>query len=290
MKISSKIFASAASAALALTVAVPAFAQVGLGVNASVNANTSVGSGTGSVGAGMNANASGRMSSEERQEHRQENVTQHMNTMTDRGDDAIQARITSLTNLQTRINDMKNLSDSQKASFSATIQTQISAMNTLLAKIKSDTSTTTLREDLKTIAPAYRIFALVHPQLTILAAADRVGTIVTSLQTLATKFDARIAAHANADASAKLADLRAKIADASTQASAAASLVVNLKPDNGDASVAASNKTALENARAKIKLATQDLHDAYKDAQAISKDLRVNGSVNATSTSSVESH
>jgi hypothetical protein len=213
--------------------------------------------------------------------------TTTMDRLSARGNAEITARIESLNKLEVRIQGMKRLTDAQKAYFATTVQTQIASLNDLLTKMKADTSTTTLRTDLKTIAPTYRIYMLVEPQLAILAAADRANTLTGMLATLGTKLDARLAAHPNATASAKLTDLKAKIADANIQAQAAIDLVINLRPDQGNQTVMQSNQTALKDARAKIHAANQDIKDAYADAKAIIQTLKASGDVTASSSASL---
>ncbi len=265
----SRIISSLSVMAILSAAAFPALASAQVGVSAGVNAN-------------VNAGAHGQLS--------QAALKDRMLKLPERTSAEISGRVEDLIKLQSRIQGMKNLSDSQKASFAATIQTQIAALNALAAKIKTDTSTTTLRADIQSIGPAYRIYMLIHPQLAILAAGDRITTIVGMLQALGTKFDARLAAHANADASVKLAELRAKIADASVQEQAAVTGVINLQPDQGNKTIMDSNTAAIKAARIKIQAAMKDVRTAFGDARAIAQLLRASGSVTATSSASTSNH
>ena len=187
-------------------------------------------------------------------------------------------RIDSLNKLAARIQSMKNLSDAQKASFKATIQSSVTDMANLASKIQLETSTSSLAADLKSIAPDYRIYMLVEPQVSIMAAADRVNTIVTTLQTLETKIQGRVASTTNADTLASLqsalTDITAKLADATKQAQAATTEVSGLVPDNGDKTVMTSNTAALKDARSKIQAANKDIQAAYKDAQSVVKGVK----------------
>jgi hypothetical protein len=75
------------------------------------------------------------------------------------------------------------------------------------------------------------------------------------------------------------------VTDATTQTNAAISAIANLKPDNGDATIKASNDAALKSARTKIQAAQQDIVAARKDVEAILKALHeVKGSANASTT------
>lgn len=264
------IKASIAGAAI-LTLASTAFAQVGATVNVNASANITTGSSTKPHGT-------------------RETPEQRMQGMQDRGGKEIDARITSLNNLLTRIQAMKNVSDAQKASFAASIQAEITTLTNLKIQIGGDTSTTTLKSDVQSITKAYRIYALVMPQTAIAAAADRVGTIAGMLTTVSGKLQSRLAADAtlsaNASLQADLTDMNAKIADANVQAQAAVSEVASLKPDNGDKTIMASNTAALKDARTKLQAATKDLQAARKDAQTIIQALKkADGEIlNATST------
>lgn len=207
--------------------------------------------------------------------NRQAALQQRMQNLQGRGGKEIQNRIDALNKLLTRIQSMKNLSDSEKAAFSSTLQTSITSMTALESKIQSDTSTTTLRADLQTIAPDYRIYMLVMPQLSILSAVDRVNTLVTTLQTTESKIQTRVSADAslssNTTISSDISDMTAKLSDASSQASAAQTEIVGLAPDQGNTTVMQSNTAALKDARSKIQTATKDLQSARADAGAIIK-------------------
>ena len=105
-------------------------------------------------------------------------------------------------------------------------------MNSLATQITADgNSTTSLKTDIQSITGSYRIFALIIPQGAIEAATDRIMTIVSDMTTIGTKLQARIGSSASASVTSALADYNAKIADANTQAQAAASKISSLTPD-----------------------------------------------------------
>jgi len=261
----------------------PAFALtsgLGASVTAGVNATTSVG-GT-SAGAGVGVNAS---------------LSTKVKDITNRADQEITRRLNALNALSTRVNAMVRLSDSEKASLSSAIQAQISAMNSLQAQISADAqanNTTTLKTDVQSITKSYRIFALILPQGSIEAAADRVLTITNIMTDLSAKFSTRISAAQSAGnnvtgAANALTDMNAKISDANTKTNAATSEIATLQPDNGDATVRASNTATLKDARSKIQAAQQDIVTARMDAETIIKALggfKVSASASTTVTSS----
>lgn len=231
-------------------------------------------SGTGSVSATVDVQA--------RKEHRDE-VTGEMKANAgakledrgrERGAKEIDRRIEGLNKLMERIGGAKHIEDGDKSSLSSELSAQIQALTALKAKIDSDTSTTTLKDDLQSITKSYRIFALVMPKGAITAAADRAKTVAGQLETLSGKLKTRLDAlsASSTDVSSQLtilADMNAKIADAKVQAQAAIDGVANLQPDNGDATTQASNTAALKAARAKIQTAQQDLKTAREDARKI---------------------
>lgn len=207
-----------------------------------------------------------------------------------RADQAIANRISDLNKLKARVDAMVKLSASQKASLDASIQASITDMNNLKVKIDADTDANVLKTDIASITASYRIYMLVMPQVAIAAASDRINTIVDMMTTIGAKFQTRISAAASAGKNvtslqASLSDYNAKIADAKVQANAAASSTIALTPDHGDKTKAAANHQVLVDARAKIKVAQDDLKAARKDADNILKGLKAFGNIGVTTSS-----
>ncbi|MDB5189996.1 MAG: hypothetical protein JWN49_322 [Parcubacteria group bacterium] len=197
-----------------------------------------------------------------------------------RADASIDARMNALQKLSDRIDGAKRLSDGMKTSLSATLAAQIQELTDLKAKIGNDTSTSSMRDDAGKIRPEFRTYALVLPKTAITAGSDRVLTIATQMDIIGAKLNTRIneaAASSTVNVSAAqtaYADYIAKVADAKVQANAAAALVVNLAPDNGDKTIFASNSAALKSAAAKLKVAQQDLKAARADIGTILKVIK----------------
>lgn len=212
-----------------------------------------------------------------------------MTNLVKRADQEISRRITNLNNLAARIGEMKKLSSSEISNLASSTQGQVSNLTALKAKIDADTDLTTLRTDVQSVTKSYRIYMLVIPQTAIMAAADRVMTIVDAMNIIGGKIQARIT---SAQSSGKdvtslqtaFSDLTAKLADADTQAQAAIAEVSGLTPDNGVQTQMQANANALKDARSKIKTAQQDLVAARKDAGTIAKGLRGLGGGPASST------
>ncbi len=194
-----------------------------------------------------------------------------------RGDTMLDQRVTSLGALITRIQGMKYVSDSDKATIEGVLNSEISQLGNLKNQIGTDTSTSSLKTDVDSITKSYRVYALVQPQAQITAAADRVLNIVSTMNTVVSKINLRIASSTATSTSptvqTSLSDISAKLTDASTQANAAIAQVSGLKPDNGDKTIAASNLSALKGARSKLNIAQKDLTTVRKDIESIVKSL-----------------
>lgn len=206
-----------------------------------------------------------------------------------RADKEIDRRITGLNKLQEKIQGMKKVSDTEKAGFATTIQGQINLLNNLKVKINADIDAATIKTDVQSITKAYRIYALILPQVEIFAAADRLATTVDLLLDYADKLQTRITAAQDAgkDVSALqslLADMKNKIAEASVKSASATIGIVGLKPDNGDKTVMESNLKALKTAKNDIKVGTQDIKDANKLGLKIRTGLKASEKPTATST------
>ncbi len=190
------------------------------------------------------------------------------------GGEKIDERIKKMQEQIARIAKMERLSDAQKASITAELNAQITALTSLKASIGTETDVTKLKDLTHSITKAYRVYAVTMPKAAITAASDRIMKVVSQMESFTVKLEARVTASGSADATTALADFKVKVADAKVQAQAAASLVANLSADNGDATVAASNTAALKSAKEKIDLAQKDLKDARKDIGAILKAVK----------------
>jgi hypothetical protein len=268
---------SASIIAGTLLLAVPVFAESSyapVSVSAGITANADVGSTT--VGVKAQANAQARLTDAK-----------------NRADQEITRRMTALTDLNTAVQAMVHVSATEKTSISTEVQTEISSLTSLKSTIDAETVLANLKTDIQSITKDYRIFMLVIPQGRIEVAADKVQTVAAIYTTFATKLQTRISdAPSGTDttqATQWLSDMNAKITDANAQAQAAVSLVASLQPDQGSATVAASNETALKSARADIKSALADLKTARQDAGSIVKAIESwHVSASASSTTSTQ--
>ncbi len=101
-----------------------------------------------------------------------------------RADELINNRINSLNRLIARIQNDKRLTDSQKASLISDIQTNISGLNTLKAKIDADKDLQTALTDGKQIFTNFRIYAIFEPKIRLLITLNNMKDTVTRLQGL----------------------------------------------------------------------------------------------------------
>jgi hypothetical protein len=210
----------------------------------------------------------------------------------DHADQEIDRRVGVLNDLNTRVQGMVKVSADVKASIANKVSTEVSNLTTLKAKIDADTDIATLKTDIQSITKDYRIFMLVIPQGRITVASDKINTVVDSMTTFEGKLATRISAAQTAgkdvtQLTAWDTDMKAKIADANVQATAAVSHVSSLTPDNGDKTIMASNNAAIKQSRADLKVAMQDLQAARKDAGSIMSGLKgFSASATASSTTS----
>lgn len=196
-----------------------------------------------------------------------------------KSDTAITTRIASLNKSIAHIAKYKNLTADQKASLTTTVQSSINAMNTLKAKIDSETDLATLKTEYASITKDYRIYMVVLPSTATVAATDNaMATITTYQKTLAT-LNTRISTEQTANKNvttveASATDASAKLTDAQTQANAVITAITSLQVDNGNATVKANNKTQDAAAKAAKKLLLSDIAAARKDITSIRSGLK----------------
>lgn len=187
-----------------------------------------------------------------------------------KGDKEIDRRVASLINVITRLNETKRLTDGERQKLISGVQAEINSLTQLKAKIDAGTDLATLRADIQSIVKSYRTYVVYIPQIHIIAAADKIIEIADQITAMTGKLQADIdrAQSEGRDTvamRAALTDLQAKVNDAKIQATAAKDEVMSLTPDGYPG-----NKATLQDARSKIKAATQDLKTARQDIKTIS--------------------
>lgn len=200
------------------------------------------------------------------------------------GGNSIDAQIQSLTELKARLAQVKLLDPASLATITANLDAEIAKLQALKSSGGTTASTTATVN-----GGDHKLFNVVEPKARIAASASRINAVVTQMTLLADKLQARITTAKTAgtdttSAETALAELKAKIADAKVQADASVALTANLTPDNGDATIKASNLQALKDARAKLVVAQQDLATARHDAGTIYSVVKGVGAQNNAST------
>jgi hypothetical protein len=212
----------------------------------------------------------------------------------EKGIKEIDSRVSNLNKLLERISKLKNVTNSQKVSISATVNGVISTLNNLKNEMETTESTTTMKADLQSITTNFRVYALVMPQISIVTSADRINTLVDMMSVISTKLTNRLITATGtpnlSELQVLLGDFNTSVANAKIASDNAVQEVSALVPDQGDKTLMASNNAALKDARAKIISAEKDLKTARKNAGTIIKSLIETDkymlkSKNATSTS-----
>ena len=173
-----------------------------------------------------------------------------------------------------------NTAASTTASTTAVMNTNglIQRLNTL--RTLTETEKSVIAANLRVDSNA----RLMAPEISILAAADRIYGIVDKFQPLYSKLQARVdqasttattTGSGHVDWTATLSDIDAKLTDARALAGKAHDEVIALRPDQGDRAVQQTNLAALKDARKKITTAVQDLLTARQDAMKILVGLKI---------------
>lgn len=186
----------------------------------------------------------------------------------------IDNRLTSLSRLVTKINTLGKLTTGQKAALTASLQTEITNLTNLKAKVQADTDIETLRADAKAIVSSYRVYALYIPQIHTLTAASALLTSTQKLTDAYTELQKRVsnAKAAGVDTTVmtqELVAMQAKITDATTQTNSAIDLVTPLTPAGYPGNLA-----LLRTAREKLSVARKDVVDASGNARKVLSLLR----------------
>lgn len=224
-------------------------------------------------------NASSTDSKEQKQA---EKTVEKVSKIKTAADKQLDQRIENLGKLKDRVSKFKNIPENEVSSIIAIIDDLVSKLNILKNKIDTATSTEIVKEARESINENYRVYMLINPELNIIAAADRIGTMISMMNIVGAKLETRIGTLATSSditsanitpAKKTLVDLKTKLVNAQTNVQEAIKIVQPLMPDQGDKTVMESNQKALKEARAKIKLANTDLIGAKKDAESIVKIL-----------------
>ncbi|HUQ30053.1 MAG TPA: hypothetical protein VM103_00855, partial [Candidatus Paceibacterota bacterium] len=175
-----------------------------------------------------------------------------------KGNEAIDERIAKLNAVFVRIDTIKNLRPADKTALKAKLSEQIKAMNDLKAKIAADTTYAAVKADVQSITKSYRIYAVVVPKATIIAAADRILSVYTSLGMRVAALRATAGA-SNTEMTVRAIELQGRLETVRNSANEAKTTVENLAPDLGVLELFNANKQTVLDARAKLQAAQNQL-------------------------------
>ncbi|HEY1531047.1 MAG TPA: hypothetical protein VGF80_09545 [Galbitalea sp.] len=179
------------------------------------------------------------------------------------------ARIGALNTAIAKVTAAKDISSSDRAIILGTLNHDLAGMNSVEAKIASDTTVASAASDYKTIFTGYRVYAVAVPQARLAGAADRMTS--TSVPRLTDAQSKLAKALAGPDASKSTPALQADLTDMSAQIAAATSALdgvsaraLAVTPDDYNA-----NHTVLASVRSAVKTAIADLKKASSDGKTV---------------------
>jgi hypothetical protein len=108
------------------------------------------------------------------------------------GDCEINRRLVTIQVLQDHVSNPNGLTDSDRSALQSLLTADTTGLNALKSKIDGESDVATLRSDIGTIVPGYRIYVLMVPMTAEVIAADNQAAAVGRLTTVAGKLQARI--------------------------------------------------------------------------------------------------
>lgn len=184
-------------------------------------------------------------------------------------DKYIDARIASLNREITKINALTRISAADRAALLSDINTTITGLTTLKAKVDAETTADLAKTDIKSIFNDFKIFEVLEPKIEGLMMVGRFNFNLDKLGAAADKINGLIS---KAEAAGKdttqmkslYADYQAKIVDAKTQIAAAKAKFLAMTVTD-----ATGARTLFQDGKALLKAAKTDIIAAHKDLQSI---------------------
>lgn len=99
-------------------------------------------------------------------------------------DKMIANRLTTLNELNTRIQGDTRLTTDEKTTLTTDVQNAITGLNTLKTTIDADTDLTKARADAKQIVTNFRVYEILEPKLRLLVTLNNLQTVSTNIQAL----------------------------------------------------------------------------------------------------------
>lgn len=202
------------------------------------------------------------------------NTTSAINNKKALADQEITRRITALEGLISQVEVIKRLSSTEVATYTSEIQSEMSSLTTLEAKINADTDLTTLNTDIQSIVNSYRVFVVYIPQMWLLVTADRMNATLTSFNTFAAKLNTRI--QTDSEKGQNVANLQtdynhiiSQLTDLNSQIQNVITIANTLTPTGYPGNV-----TQIQQARADVKTGQNDITSALQEAKIIVDGLK----------------
>ncbi len=188
--------------------------------------------------------------------------------------EAITVRHREIATLNGLAGSAASLTDAHEATIHSFLSAADSGLTALQATIEADTDPAALRAHCESIATDYRIFALRSPQVHLAIGGDKAAAAITKSAGIVTRLENAIEAAAAAGedvtaATAALADMKAKLADASAVLSGVVDTELGFTPADWNA-----NHSVLAPTTAALRTVKGDLQAAVADARAIIADLK----------------
>jgi hypothetical protein len=179
-----------------------------------------------------------------------------------RGNDAINQRLTTLNELTGEVTAARYLTAPDRAILLGQIAADIAGLTRLKATIDADTNPATLVPEVVSIVTAYRVYVELEPKVHLIRGADFVLQIAGTITPIEPKLQAALAArHDPGTTAAVYADLVAKVAAAEQLVSGLSGRLAALVPSQYPSPAQATLKAA----RQAIGAAAADLRQARSD-------------------------
>ena len=197
-------------------------------------------------------------------------------------DQAVQKRESALSGDASHINSATDLSSGDKSALLGTESSDASGLTALDATIQADTTFSQAKTDCEKIVTDYRVYVVFEPQVHLVIAADRVGSVATKITALASELQQKLGSNTNPTVQAALADLQKQVAAAQTSVSGVSATVLAQTPSGYPG-----NKSVLTSALASVQSAIKDLKQARSDVETIKDAIHPSASASPAPSPSV---
>jgi hypothetical protein len=182
----------------------------------------------------------------------------------------IDGRLAAIRVMSAAVNEAQRLTASHKATLKDLLATDATGLTNLKAKVAGETTLAGVRADAASMVNDYRIYLLVVPKVHLTHALDLADAAIAVLRQVHDRLAAAIAAAKQAgknvgDAEARLADLSSQLTAAAGLTAGRADTLLAIKPGPDAEAI----KNALRPIRDAVHTARRDLRAAVADARAV---------------------